>query len=297
MKKFIAWKLTAATDSRLTRGKNMSQSHKVLLGILSILFIILFNIIAYRIIFIQANSEIGHLKRANFELQAMLEEEQAKVAELEAQSESPVKVPANAENNDIFEMNGLVEVRSIDPAILVDLIYATDKNFTGQVLYKVEVCLLRRGTAEKLAAANAEFGQDGYRLKVWDAYRPRSVQRIMWQYKPDGVYVADPDVGSNHNKGAAIDVTLVDKNGYELEMPTDFDDFSEQASRNYAGMSETARNNMDYLTAVMVKHGFKPIQSEWWHFNDEDLAQYDFLTLTLEEWVNSYFAHYASEKK
>jgi len=192
---------------------------------------------------------------------------------------------------DIFELRGLVEVRHVDSNILVNLYYATEENITGEVLYPVEVCLLQRGTAEKLAAANAEFMRDGYRLKIWDGYRPLNVQEALWEKKPDPRYVADPAVGSNHNRGAAVDVTLVDEDGNKLEMPTGFDDFEEEASRDYEGMSKEARENMDYLTEVMIRNGFTPIQSEWWHFNDANVYEYDFIDLTLEEFLEQYFLY------
>ena len=190
---------------------------------------------------------------------------------------------------DLFEYRDLVEVRELDSSIEVELIYATPDNFTEQILYYLEVCLLRKGTAEKLAAASAEFARDGYRLKVWDAFRPRSAQEIMFNLESDVIYVAAPAVGSNHNRGASVDVTLVDENGNELEMPTGFDNFTEEASRNYTGMSEEAKNNMDYLTEVMIRNGFEPIQSEWWHFNDIEVSSYKLIDITLEEWVNAYF--------
>jgi len=275
----------------------LSKPIKILLGLLIVVFIVLMNLIAYRIIFFRADAEVASLKNNNYELQLLLEECYEKVTELEIESSDPLIHSDNLSDNDIFEMKGLIEVRTIDPTIVVDLIYATDQNFTDQVLYKVEVCLLARGTAEKLAAANAEFARNGYRIKVWDAYRPREVQVTMWENQADGVYVADPSVGSNHNRGAAVDLTLVDLNGSELEMPTKFDVFDETASRNYSGMTDEARKNMDYMTEVMTRNGFKPIQAEWWHFNDEDLNKYDFLAITLEEWVNGYFAHIYKAKR
>ena len=185
----------------------------------------------------------------------------------------------------------MVEVREVDSKLVVDLIYATDKNFTKQVLYNLEICLLNKSTAEKLAAANAEFALKGYRLKVWDAFRPKSAQELMWKHTPNKKYVADPKEGSNHNRGASVDVTLVDQYGNELMMPTGFDDFTEAASRNYLHMPEEARENMEYLTEVMVRNGFTPIHSEWWHFNDTDYKSYPFLDLTLEEWANSYISY------
>ena len=134
-------------------------------------------------------------------------------------------------NSSVLEIQGLVRVYDIDPTIVIDLRYATENNFTGKQVYPVSVCLLRKETARKLAAANAEFNKDGYRIKIWDAYRPPSVQKIFWELVPDERYVANPaQGGSRHNRGGAVDITLVDKGGREIEMPSDFDDFSEKAS-------------------------------------------------------------------
>src|SRR3990167_4865629 len=132
---------------------------------------------------------------------------------------------------DIKEIDGLVRVQDIDPNIVLDLRYATENNFTGKKVYPVAVCVLRKEAAQKLAAANAELMKDGYRIKVWDAYRPPYVQRIFWNLVPDERYVANPDKGgSRHNRGGAVDLTLIDENGNELEMPTGYDDFSAKAS-------------------------------------------------------------------
>jgi len=192
------------------------------------------------------------------------------------------------EDKEVFELKGLVALKEVDKSIVVELIYATENNFTGQVLYNVELGLLQKETAEKLAEANAEFATQGYRLKVWDAYRPAKVQMIMWENSPGGVFVAHPDIGSDHNRGAAVDVTLIDVNGKELVMPTGFDDFTEKASRYYPYMTEEARHNMEYLTEIMVNNGFTPIRSEWWHFNDSNVSDYPHLNITLEDWVNAY---------
>ncbi len=193
------------------------------------------------------------------------------------------------DEDELFVFNDLVKVRDIDPTILVDLCYATKNNFTEQKLYSFELCLLRKSTAEKLAAVQAEVKEDGYRLKIWDAYRPLGVQEKLWEVVSDPIYVADPAVGSNHNRGAAVDVTLVDEKGEELIMPTGFDDFSERASRNYSDLPQEAEKNMNYLTESMVSNGFTPIQSEWWHFNDADIQDYDLLEVSFEEFVEKYF--------
>lgn len=187
---------------------------------------------------------------------------------------------------EILKINGLVRVQEIDPDIVVELRYATENNFTGKKVYPNDVCVLRETTALKLADANRELMEMGYRIKVWDAYRPVYVQRIFWEIVPDSRYVANPDKGgSKHNRGTAVDVTLVDMEGNELEMPSGFDDFTGKGSRNNKNMSENARRNMELLTDVMVRNGFTTISTEWWHFNDSDSDKYDIIDVNLEEFL------------
>lgn len=163
--------------------------------------------------------------------------------------------------------------------------YATTNNFTGRIIYPSKAaCLLRASTAAKLAAANAEFRERGYRIKIWDAYRPPSVQQAFWNLIPDSRYVANPATGgSRHNRGGAVDLTLVDGDGRELVMPSDFDDFSRKAFRDNPDMPAEAAQNLAYLTQVMVKHGFRPIASEWWHFEDEEAGDFPMVDVELEE--------------
>lgn len=190
------------------------------------------------------------------------------------------------EEREILEINGLVLINDIDPEIEVELKYATSENFANQKVYPYDICVLQRSTAEKLAKANQEFMKLGYRIKVWDAYRPVSVQRTFWEIVPDSRYVANPDKGgSKHNRGTAVDVTLIDMKGNELEMPSGFDDFSGKGSRNNTNMSDTARDNMNLLTDIMVRNGFTTISSEWWHYNDSDSDMYGVIDVNLEEFL------------
>ena len=187
----------------------------------------------------------------------------------------------------IREIEGLVRVQDMDPSIILDLRYATENNFTRKKIYPVSVCALRKETAQKLAAANAEFKKGGYRIKIWDAYRPPYVQKIFWDLVHDDRYVADPHKGgSKHNRGGAVDLTLVDSTGQEIEMPSGFDDFSEKASPNNPSMSAQARKNVDYLSQVMVKHGFVPYEHEWWHFDDSDWRNFLLVDVQLERFLD-----------
>lgn len=167
-----------------------------------------------------------------------------------------------------------VDVATAIPGIQIDLRYATANNFTGQPLYAVARCWLRRSVADQLRGAQAELAGEGLGLKVFDAYRPWSVQKVLWSILPDPRYVADPAQGSRHNRGAAVDVTLVDRDGYELAMPSDYDEFSERAHRDYAGASADAQHNREHLAAVMSRHGFSGLPTEWWHFDADGWERY-----------------------
>ncbi len=167
----------------------------------------------------------------------------------------------------------LVEAYSND--FVIDMKYATCDNFVKKTLYPSPTCVLTKGTLDKLINANNIVKKQGYSIKIWDAYRPLSVQKIMWEATPNKNYVANPyRSGSKHNRGAAVDVTLVDKNGKELEMPTEFDNFTAKASPNYKDMTKEQRKNLNILSAAMKASGFKTVSHEWWHFEDKEYSNY-----------------------
>jgi D-alanyl-D-alanine dipeptidase len=172
------------------------------------------------------------------------------------------------------EAAALVPLADVDPRLHFDVRYATSRNFTGQRLYDSEIVLLRLGPAERLKRAHDRLVAQGYRLVVFDGYRPLSVQERMWELRPDERYVANPQKGSRHNRGAAVDVALADANGRLLEMPSDYDDFTERAHRDFGGASEAARRHRSILEAAMVAEGFLPLATEWWHFDDPDWERY-----------------------
>ncbi len=166
----------------------------------------------------------------------------------------------------------LVDIQSVNPKIKLDIRYATKNNFTKQTLYRQARCLLRPNVADKLSQVQTDLEAQELSLKVYDCYRPLSVQKLMWKIMPDDRYVANPARGSRHNRGSAVDVTLVDKSGKELEMPTGFDDFSDRAHRDYNNISKSAQENRQKLEVAMAKQGFVPLQTEWWHFACQRLA-------------------------
>ena len=185
--------------------------------------------------------------------------------------------------NCIREAKGLVNVSDMDSSLIFDLKYATQDNFTKIALYPVSVCALQRETALKLIKANEEFKKLGYRIKIWDAYRPMYVQRIFWDIVKDERFVANPNKnGSRHNRGTAVDITLVDAFERELKMPSQFDDFSDRACRNYDCMDEEEKKNINFLTAVMEQNGFITINTEWWHFDDSNYNKYEIVDIKLE---------------
>ena len=162
-----------------------------------------------------------------------------------------------------------VRVKDYISDIVTDLKYGTPDNFTGQVIYEFQDVFLRYGTVMKLNAVSDELAQQGLYLKIWDGFRPVSAQFKLWDICPDDTYVANPNQGySNHSRGYAVDLTLVDAEGDELPMPTAFDDFSARADRDYSECDPAAAENARLLEAVMEKHGFQGYWGEWWHFND-----------------------------
>jgi zinc D-Ala-D-Ala dipeptidase len=177
--------------------------------------------------------------------------------------------------------DALVNIQTLAPAIRLDMRYATNNNFLKQAVYPRATCLLRSATATKLAAAQKSLARQGLGLQVLDCYRPLSVQRRMWAILPDADYVANPKTGSRHNRGAAVDVTLVDRSGIPLEMPSEFDDFSPRAHRDYAAASPRAQAHRRLLQRVMAQHGFQGISSEWWHFDDSQWQRYGLMDIAL----------------
>ena len=162
-----------------------------------------------------------------------------------------------------------VKITDYIPSARQELFYATDRNFTGQVIYDFEDAYLRYGTVKKLMEVSADLEELGLYLKIWDGFRPVSAQFTLWEVYPDPTYVANPTVGySSHSRGNTVDLTLVDENGEELEMPTGFDDFSARADRDYSDCTEAAAANARILELLMEKHGFQAYAGEWWHYSD-----------------------------
>lgn len=161
----------------------------------------------------------------------------------------------------------LVELKTVVPDIVLDIRYATTNNFTGKVVYPSARCFIKRDTAYALLKVQNDLKQKGFRLKVFDGYRPLSVQKIFWKIMPNPEYVADPAKGSIHNRGYAVDLTLVTLDGQDVPMPTSFDDFTPKAAAFYTDIPPDAIKNRKILQDAMTKNGFAIFPSEWWHFN------------------------------
>ena len=181
----------------------------------------------------------------------------------------PESLPDPPDNQAAF-----VRVRDYIPDVTVDLRYATADNFTGRVIYTYQDAWLRYATVRKLARAQEQLADRGYRLCIWDAFRSAGAQQALWEACPDGNYVADPAKGySGHTRGDTVDVTLVTAVGEPVEMPSGFDDFSALADREYSDVSPAAAEHAALLEAVMESCGFVGYDKEWWHYSDADRAQ------------------------
>ncbi|MEN1784163.1 MAG: M15 family metallopeptidase [Bacteroidota bacterium] len=148
-----------------------------------------------------------------------------------------------------------------------DMRYATTNNFLKAKVYDCAECYTRVKTAKALIAANATFMEKGYRIKFFDCYRPNAVQHKMWALFPNPQYVANPHKGSIHNKGGAVDITLVDEEGRQLNMGTIFDFFGRRAHHDFVDLPQEVLDNRAYLKETMEKYGFWGIRTEWWHYN------------------------------
>lgn len=176
----------------------------------------------------------------------------------------------------VCKVNELVRVSDYIPDVKVDIKYATADNFTKGKIYDFDDAYVRYGTVLKLKKAADALREKGFRLVIWDAYRPQSAQFTLFENAPDPTYVSDPNKGfSSHSSGGTVDITIIKTDGSEVEMPTDFDDFSDKANRNYDDVSETAGKNSKMLEDIMKSAGFKGYSAEWWHYSDTDSYEYD----------------------
>jgi len=182
--------------------------------------------------------------------------------------------------------HNLIELKKIIPNIRLDIRYATTNNFTGKILDSVPKAYLINEAANGLLKANEEFRLHGLGILVWDAYRPLSVTKILWDRTPPKLheYVANPVKGSMHNRGCAVDMTLYNlRSGELLEMPSDFDEFDDRARMSYMPTNILELNNRMILVEIMSKNGFTVYEDEWWHFNWDGFKKYPELDIPIQE--------------
>jgi len=189
--------------------------------------------------------------------------------------------------NKIIEENPnkeLVDLEKYIPGINLDIRYATENNFTGKIIYNAAKAYLRKPVAIALRNVQNDLKIIGLAIKIFDAYRPYTATMEFYRVYPDTIFVAAPWRGSVHNRGCAVDLTLIDLDtGKELEMPTLFDDFTSKASHNYMDMPENIIKNRQIIRDIMIKHGFTIYVNEWWHYNYKTYKDYELMNIYFEE--------------
>ncbi len=180
--------------------------------------------------------------------------------------------------------NLLVDLEEFISSIVLDIKYATEDNFTGKVLYPYPKAFLRLPAAKALKKAQADFEKLGFGIKVFDAYRPYNITEMMWEYVKDPRYVAEPWKGSRHNRGCAVDITLINlETNEELAMPTPYDDFTNKAHLNYAHLQAEVLMNRKILVDTMAKYGFTALSSEWWHYDFDGWSKFALMDLSFND--------------
>lgn len=180
--------------------------------------------------------------------------------------------------------NKLLELKKYIPGLVLDIKYATTDNFMKRVMYKQARAFARRPVVMQLRKIQAALKKKGYGLKVFDAYRPYQVTLAFYAEASDKNFVADPKKGSKHNRGCAVDLTLIDlKTGAELPMPTPYDSFAPQSSSTYADLPAEILKNREELISIMRVHGFRVIPNEWWHFDFIGWQNYDLMDIPFEQ--------------
>lgn len=201
--------------------------------------------------------------------------------ELESPSTSEDKGLPNTENPTLKNIpQEFTAITKEGDGILLDIKYATKDNFTKKQIYDCPACFLRPEAAKKLVLIHQMLQEKyGYGIKVFDCFRPQPYQQRLWDIVPNPDYVTPPAKGSMHSRGLAIDLTIVDKNGNDLEMGTAYDFFGKEAHHDYKGLPADVQNNRTMLKEIMESNGFSSIRTEWWHYSLNDVSY------ALDSWV------------
>jgi D-alanyl-D-alanine dipeptidase len=177
-----------------------------------------------------------------------------------------------------------VEITKAIPGIKLDIRYATKNNFMKQVMYRQARAFARRPVVEQLRLIQAELKKKGYALKIFDAYRPYAITVEFYKKASDKNFVANPAKGSKHNRGCAVDLTLIDlKTGKDVPMPTPYDSFDPAAAPHYSKLAPELIKNRDFLIQTMHAHGFKVIYNEWWHFDFTGWPGYELMDIPFDK--------------
>ena len=180
----------------------------------------------------------------------------------------------------------LIEIQKSDPSIKLDIRYATKNNFLGRPVYKLAKAYLQKEVAEDLIKANKEFKKYNYAIIVFDGYRPHSVTKLFWDETSEEkrIFVADPKIGSIHNRGCAVDLALYElMSGKVIKMPSEYDEFTERAYPSYKDAGREEKRNRDFLIKVMENHNFTVHSREWWHYDHKDCNKYGILDIPFEK--------------
>jgi D-alanyl-D-alanine dipeptidase len=170
----------------------------------------------------------------------------------------------------------LIEVTSEKvPGLVLEIRYATEQNITGKKIYVDRRAWLREETIRKLAQVARELEEKGYRLVLWDGWRPASAQKALWAAKPDGRFLTPPNRISRHTRGTSVDVSLADRNGKILEMPSDHDEFTDRADEDFCDVPKEVAQRARLLRKAMFRAGFSGVPDEWWHYDLRDWASYE----------------------
>jgi len=221
----------------------------------------------------KSKSEETGVKEDKIELKSDIEKEK---------TSDPAPLPSDnkTSSNPVKPIPSAWSEITTDEGFKVEMKYATTDNFTKKKIYDCGKCFLRPEAANKLRQIQKELNEKyGYGIKVFDCFRPRPYQQRLWDIVPDPDYVTPPQKGSMHSRGLAVDLTIVDNNGDELDMGTAFDFFGKEAHQDYKGHSKEINKNREILRSTMEKFGFKSIRTEWWHYS------YGAVSYQLDEWV------------
>jgi len=180
----------------------------------------------------------------------------------------------------------LIELTKLDDSILLDIRYARSDNFVGRPVYSEARAFLQKVAADSLVRVHRSLASKGLGVVIYDGYRPWSVSKLFWEVVEEHQkkFVADPAVGSKHNRGCAVDLGLFSlATGMQVPMPSDFDEFNEKAAPDYPGGTEEERANRDLLRAAMEAEDFTVNPKEWWHFDHRDWQQYEISDVPFDE--------------